>query len=97
MTSVVIENMPTMTNDFKVLLPVELKGNLLSIYVGFEVRGRLIAVYRFGGSAVKSLITGVPPNIFEIQTTRAAPLWDLISDWTAAPLAVVDYKQSINL
>lgn len=93
----VIEKMPTMTNDFKVLLPIELKGNLLSIYVGFEVRGRLIAVYRFGGSAVKTLLTGVPPKLFNIQTTRVAPLWDLVSDWTTDPLTVADYKQSINL
>ena len=42
MNSVVVENMPTLTNDFKVLLPVELTKNLLSIYIGFEVRGRLI-------------------------------------------------------
>ncbi len=97
MTSVAIENIPTMTNDFKVFLPVELKGNLMSIYVGFEVQGRLIAVYRFGGSAVKSSILGTPPNIFSIQTSRVPPFWDLASDWTTPPFSTLDYKQSIDL
>ena len=96
MSSIVIDKMPTLTNDFKILLPVELIGNVLSIYVGFQVRGQLIAVYRFGGSAVKSSINGDPPKIFTIQT-RIAPLWDPTLDWTTAPLAVTDYKQQINL
>lgn len=96
MNSVVVENMPTLTNDFKVLLPVELTTNLLSIYIGFEVRGRLISVYRFGGSAVKSLITGPPPHIFTTQTNRVVP-WDIVSDWITSPLLITDYKQCINL
>lgn len=53
MYSVVVENMPVMTNSFKVLLPVELVTDLLSLYVGFETSGRLVAIYRFSGSAVK--------------------------------------------
>jgi hypothetical protein len=96
MNSVVIENMPTLTNDFKVLLPVELTTNLLSIYIGFEVRGRLISVYRFGGSAVKSLITGPPAHIFTTQTNRLVP-WDIVSDWITSSFLIADYKQRINL
>lgn len=44
--------MPQLTNDFKIILPVQLKDNLMSIYVGFESKGKTVAIYRFGGSAV---------------------------------------------
>lgn len=33
--TVSIENLPQLTNDFKILVPVQLMSNLMSIYVSF--------------------------------------------------------------
>ena len=44
--------MPQLTNDFKIIVPIQLKANLMSIYVGFQAKGKTVAIYRFGGSAV---------------------------------------------
>lgn len=50
--TVSVENLPQLTNDFKILVPVQLMSNLMSIYVSFESQGKTVAIYRFGGSAV---------------------------------------------
>lgn len=53
MHAVAIEGMPMFTNDFSVMLPVQLLSGVMSMYIGFEARGIIVGVYRFGGSAVK--------------------------------------------
>jgi hypothetical protein len=52
MNVITVQNMPVLTNKFTLLIPIQLINNLLSVYVGFEVKGVLTGVYRVSGSAV---------------------------------------------
>lgn len=87
--------MPQLTNDFKILVPVQLQANLMSIYVGFVSQGQTVAIYRYGGSAVNEFITNLPLNYLFTTQTYTNP-WNLISPWVIDPLTYT-YLQKINL
>lgn len=82
-----------MTNDFKILIPIQLISSLKSMYIGFQSRGKTIGVYRIGGSSINTLLSSIMTPIFSIQT-RPNP-WNLMSNWVVN--SSFSYLQSINL
>jgi hypothetical protein len=93
MNVITVANMPALTNDFNIMIPLQLTTNLMSIYIGFEAKGKMISVYRFGGSAVQQSINTALSKLFQTQTHTN--FWNRIADWTILP--TFSYLQQINL
>jgi hypothetical protein len=82
-----------MTNNFNIMIPLQLTSNILSVYLAFISKGVTISIYRFGGSVINQTLLGSLSYVFLTQTIVTP--WNLQSNWVIS--LAYSYLQNVNL
>lgn len=52
MKSVKVTSIPLLTTAFSIYFPIQTISSVLSVYVAFSSKNKIVRVYRYGGSSI---------------------------------------------